>query len=162
MTRQVMEVQTLSLHPGVMLTTPTHTSTTDGYDDATADSRLRLVLNANATTSGLGGLAAVVLGGPVDELLGTGSVGWVRLVGAGLVMFAAFVAWTARAPRARLIRDTPSISAGDAAWVLGTVVTAALGWYSTTGVVAMGLVAAMVATFGIMQALLVRRLRSDH
>jgi uncharacterized membrane protein YbjE (DUF340 family) len=55
----------------------------------------------------------------------------------------------------------PSISAGDAAWVFGTIVTVTLGWYSTSGVVVMGLVGTMVATFGTMQAILVRRLRSD-
>ncbi|MFW2335328.1 hypothetical protein [Ilumatobacter sp.] len=145
-----------------MLTTSTDESTTDGISDATGESRLRLVLNTNATTSGLGGLAALLLGGPVDDLLGTGDVPWVRLVGAGLVLFAAFVAWTARASRARLIRDTPAISVGDAAWVIGTVATIALGWYTTSGVVVMGLVGVMVATFGTMQALLMRQLRSDH
>lgn len=126
-----------------------------------AESRLRTVLAANATTSGTGGLAAAVLAGQVDELLGTGHVPWVRLVGAGLVAFAAFVAWTASAPRARMIRDTPAISIGDAAWVFGTAVTVALGWYSAIGAVVMGLVAAMVATFGVLQLRLTRRLRSD-
>ena len=126
------------------------------------ESRLRLVLAANATSSGLGGLAALLVGGPVADLLGTDQVVWVRLVGAGLVVFAAFVAWTARAPRASLVRETPAISAGDAGWVLGTIVTVGLGWYSAPGAVVMGLVGAMVGTFGTLQAVLVRRLRSDH
>lgn len=125
------------------------------------ESRLRLVLTTNAVTSGLGGLAALALGGPVDSVLGTDAVGWVRVVGAGLVAFAAFVAFVSRSRRARLVREVPIISAGDLAWVAGTMVTIALGWYSASGNVVMGAVAAMVGAFGLTQAVLVRRLRSD-
>ena len=137
-------------------------TTTAGATDPATESRLRFVLATNATTSGLGGVAAVALGGPVDSLLGTGAVGVVRLVGAGLVLFAAFLAFVARSPRSRLVREVPMISAGDLAWVAGTAVTIALGWYSRTGTAVMGAVAAMVGAFGVTQAVLVRRLRSDH
>jgi len=160
-----METATRRRHDGDMSNAPTATTAsgiaTDGAHPDVDEPRLRLVLTANATTSGLGGLAALLLGEPTAALLGTDEVLWVRLLGAGLVAFAAFVARTARAPRPRLIRDVPSISAGDAAWVFGTIVTVTLGWYSTSGVVVMGLVGTMVATFGTMQAILVRRLRSD-
>lgn len=155
MTRQVMELAPSDHHDDCMLTATSSTPLD------TSEPRLRLVLTTNATTSGLGGFAALALGGPVDTVLGTDSAGWVRIVGAGLVVFAAFVAWVARSDRPRLIRETPAISAGDIAWVVGTIATIGLGWYSLRGAVVMGLVGATVGSFGLAQALLVRRLRSD-
>jgi hypothetical protein len=119
---------------------------------------LRLVLRTNATTSGLGGLSALVAGGPVDDLLGTGQVGLVRLVGAGLVLFALGVLVVSRLDRGGLIRHVPGISLGDATWVVGSVVAIGLGWFSTGGAVIMAAVAVMVGVFGIEQAVLVRRL----
>jgi hypothetical protein len=127
----------------------------------TAEPRLRTVLLTNATTSGAGGLAALIAGGPVDSLLGTDATGWVRVAGAGLVVFAVFVALVARASTATLRRETPVISLGDAAWVVGSAVTIALGWYSTGGAVVMAAVGAMVGGFGITQVVLARRLSSD-
>ena len=122
------------------------------------ESMLRLVLRTNATTSGLGGLAALVAGGPADELLGTGQIGLVRLVGAGLVLFALGVVVVSRLDREGLTRHVPGISLGDGSWVVGTVVAIALGWFSTGGALIMAAVAVMVGVFGIEQAVLVRRL----
>ncbi|MEM9033652.1 MAG: hypothetical protein AAGA99_01225 [Actinomycetota bacterium] len=117
----------------------------------TTHHRLRQILLTNATTSGLGGLAALVAAGPVDDLLGTDAPGWVRLVGAGLVAFAASVVLVARSDAPALTRDARLVSLGDASWVLGTVATITLGWYSTSGVIVMAAVGAMVATFGALQ-----------
>jgi hypothetical protein len=122
------------------------------------ESTLRLVLRTNATTSGLGGLAALTAGGPVDDLLGTGQVGLVRLVGAGLALFAIGVAIVSRFDRRGLLRHVPGISVGDASWVAGTIVAITLGWFSTGGAITMAVIAVMVGVFGIEQALLVRRL----
>ena len=143
--------------------TPTRTTahTTDEHASRKAEPRLRAVLLTNATTSGAGGLAALIAGGPVDSLLGTDAVGWVRAVGGGLVAFAVLVALAARGSTATVRREAPVISLGDAAWVVGSVVTIALGWYSTGGAVLMAVVAAMVGGFGVAQAVLARRLHSD-
>lgn len=122
------------------------------------ESTLRLVLRTNATTSGLGGLIALVAAGRVDDLLGTGQVGFVRLVGAGLVLFAIGVALVSRFDRRGLLRHVPGISIGDASWVIGSGVAIALGWFSTSGAIVIAVVAAMVGVFGIEQAMLVRRL----
>lgn len=131
------------------------------HTSAHTEARLRLVLATNAATSGLGGLAALAVGGPVDSLLGTDGTGWVRLVGAALLAFAAFVLWVSRSSTGRLGKETPLISLGDICWVVGTIVSITLGWYSAAGAVVMGLVGAMVGTFGVTQLVLARRLRSD-
>ncbi len=116
------------------------------------------MLRSNALTSGLGGLVAFAAPARLDELLGTGHPGWVRLVGAGLAAFAGVVAWVSRASRPVLVRIAPLISVADAAWVVGTILTIAAGWYSNGGAVLMASVAAMVAGFSIAQATLSRRL----
>ena len=120
--------------------------------------RLRLVLRSNALTSGLGGLVAVAAPGWLDELLGTGHPGWVRLVGAGLAAVAGVVALVGRASRPVLVRVAPLISVADASWVVGTILTIAAGWYSNSGAIVMASVAAMVTGFSIAQATLSRRL----
>jgi hypothetical protein len=126
------------------------------------ESLLRIVLRTNATTSGLGGFVAAVAPGPVDEILGTGQEGWVRLVGIGLVAFAALVIVTSRFDREQLVRAVPGISLGDGAWVIGTIIAIALDWFSTSGAVVMGVVGLMVGVFGVEQALLVRTLATGH
>ncbi len=134
-------------------------------DDAGMDSSprspevlLRTILRSNATTSALGGIVAAAAPGPVDDLLGTGQLGLVRLVGIGLVLFAALVVATSRLDVGQMRRIVPGISVGDGSWVVGSVVAIALGWFSTGGAVIIGLVALMVGAFGVAQALLVRQL----
>ena len=122
------------------------------------DGLLRIVLRSNATTSGLGGIVAAAAPGPIDDILGTGQQGWVRLVGIGLVLFAASVVATSRLDVGQMRRLVPGISAGDGSWVVGSVVAIALGWFSTGGAVVIGLVALMVGAFGVAQALLVQQL----
>jgi Polyketide cyclase / dehydrase and lipid transport len=124
----------------------------------TAAQRLRNTLRLNATTSGLGGLVAVIAGGPINRLLGTSSPGWVRLAGLGLVVFALDVAALAGSSIRRLNRFTPVVIAGDATWVVASIATIAAGWYSTRGGIVIAGVAAMVATFCVRQFVLTRRL----
>jgi hypothetical protein len=126
------------------------------------ESLLRVVLRTNATTSGLGGFVAAVAPGFVDDILGTGQQGWVRLVGIGLVAFAALVVVTSRLDREQLVRLVPGISLGDGSWVFGTIIAIGLGWFSTSGAVVMGVVGLMVGMFGVEQALLVRSLATGH
>jgi hypothetical protein len=123
---------------------------------------LRIVLRTNATTSGAGGVIAALAPGPVDDILGTGEQGWVRLIGIGLVLFAAVVVSASRLDADQMRRIVPAISVGDGAWVVGSVLAVALGWFSTGGAVVMGVVALMVGVFGLAQAQLVRELGNVH
>lgn len=141
-----------SLHDDGMLTT--------ALPD-TNEARLRVVLTMNATTSGLGGLAAVIAAGTVDSMLGTDDTSWVRIVGAGLMLFAGLVLMTARSTTRRLVAGAPAISVGDVSWVVGTIVTIVLGWYSTVGTIVMAVVGVAVGSFGVAQAVLARRIGSD-
>ncbi len=116
-----------------------------------AAQRLRNVLRLNATTSLLGGLVCVMAGGWVSTVLGTGHGGIVRVLGLGLIVFATDVAMIAGARTSRLLRWAPMVSVADGVWVVASGLTLAAGWYSTAGMIVVGIVAAMVASFGIAQ-----------
>ncbi len=124
-------------------------------DDLTArserDGPLRLVLRANAGFSAASGLVAVLAAGPVADLLAIDTPWLVRLVGAGLLGFAAAVFLISRAGPRRLARDTVAVSVSDFAWVVATGAIVALGWLSGTGAIVMGLIAVVVAAFGVEQ-----------
>ena len=122
--------------------------------------RLRTTLRLNALTSTFGGLVCLLAGGWTSTLLGTGHAGFVRLVGLGLVVFAFDVAAVAGARVSRLVGWAPVVSIADAVWVAATVLTIAAGWYSTGGGIVVGLVGAMVATFGVTQLCAWQRHRS--
>ena len=148
MTHQVM----------VLMTNEVHDEAMTEFTAPSPQARLRFVLRINATTSGLGGLVAAIAPGRLDDILGTGQPGWVRLIGIGLVAFAALVVVASRLDRDELVRATPVISLGDASWVIASIVAIALGWFSASGAVVMGLVGVMVGVFGVEQSLLVRQL----
>lgn len=118
---------------------------------ATAESNLRKVLLVNTELSVVTGLAGLIFGGPVADALGVDQVWLVRLLGAGLLGFAAAVFFVARSSQPTLQRWSRDISQGDIAWVLGTVVVIALGWLSTTGVIIMAVTSAAVLALGITQ-----------
>lgn len=155
MTCQVMETAPGGPQTGGMSTISAGPTTATESEAARA---LRTTLRLNAATSLLGGLAAMAAAGPVDRLLGTGEPGWVRLVGAGLVLFAGGVAATSGATVDRLARRTPVISAADATWVAASAATIAAGWYSAGGTAIVAAVAVAVAAFCARQLILVRRL----
>lgn len=140
------------LHDGGMTTTHvpiTTTTTTTG----SAERNLRRTLLVNTTLSVLTGAAALVAGGPVADLLGVDQVWLIRLLGAGLLAFAAGVFLAARSDRDALITWSLEISIADFAWVAGTIAVVALGWLSTTGVIVMAIVGADVLTLGTVQLL---------
>jgi uncharacterized membrane protein len=128
----------------------------DFSTDTDPITKLRLVLTANATTSGLGGLTALLAGERVDDWLGTAHPGWVRVIGAGLVAFAAAVIALSRSDVDRLRRWVPVVSLADGGWVAASVATIIAGWYSNTGAAIVGVVAAAVGTFAVTQTWLVR------
>lgn len=121
--------------------------------------QLRNTLRLNALTSALGGLVCVVAGGWTSTMLGTGHAVLVRLVGCGLVLFAVGVAAVAGARVSRLSRWSPVVTVADAVWVGATAVTMVDVWYSTFGIIVVGLVAVMVAGFGFAQFRAWRQLR---
>lgn len=125
-----------------------------------AAQRLRNTLRLNSVTSGLGGAFALAAPTVLDGWLDTGRAGWVRAVGAGLVLFAGTVFVVAGARMSRLLRWTPFIVAGDLAWVIASAATIAAGWYATAGDWVIGGVAAMVAVFAVRQAITWQRTRA--
>ena len=152
MTQQVMVTMTSDVHDEVMTRT----------NDPSPDAPLRMVLRINGATSGLGGAIAAIAPVRLDDVLGTGEQGWVRLIGVGLVAFAALTFATARSHDAQLVRVVPAISLGDAAWVIGTILAIALGWFSSAGATVMGLVGVMVGTFAVEQVRLLRSLSESR
>jgi hypothetical protein len=131
------------------MTTTTHPHAATRTDPA--ERRLRTVLGLNATSSLIGGLVALLAAGWTADTLGVDTTGWVRLIGAGLVVFALDVGLLARTSTATLRRWTPAVSAGDAAWVVATVVLLALGAFSGAGVVIAVALGLAVADFGLLQ-----------
>ena len=87
----------------------------------------------------------------VERVLGTGYPGWVRLVGIGVVVFGIDVALLSARPSDQLRRWTPVVIGADIAWVAASVVTILLGWYSTSGVIAVVAMAGAVDTFAVLQ-----------
>ena len=113
--------------------------------------RLRAVLRINATSSLIFGLMAAVAAGWVSDTLGIDQVTITRLVGIGLVLFAANVFFIAGRPQPELLSETRLVSAGDAAWVVATVVVLTAQFLSTVGVISAVVVGLAVADFGITQ-----------
>jgi len=84
-------------------------------------------------------------------MLGVGQVWLIRLLGAGLLVFAGGVLWVSQSPRPTLDTWSAQVSMADVGWVLGTIVVVALGWLSSTGAIAMGVIALAVLTLGLLQ-----------
>lgn len=122
-------------------------------NDPTARStvrRLQLVLRANATTSGIGGLVGLVGAGFFSDWMGVDHVALTAVVSAGLIGFAAFVAFASATPE-RAVRLTPMISAGDLSWVAATAVVVRSESLSTGGAVLAVAIGVMVLDFGVLQ-----------
>ncbi len=143
-----------------VITTPrTHVdrATTDG-STVDHERRLRTVLRLNASSSMAAGVLLAAVPDRIDELLDTGHPGWVRLVGLGLLPFAALCLWVARSSARVLRSTTPWIVTGDVAWVVVSVATVLAGWYSTAGSVAVLAMAAAVDLFALLQWMSWRKL----
>lgn len=125
-----------------------------------AAQRLRNTLRVNALASTVGGLVCATAGGWTSTVLGTGHAGLVRLIGLGLIVFAVEVAVVAGARVSRLNRWAPVVSVADALWVGTTIVAVGADWFSTVGVLIVGVVAVMVGAFGVAQLRAWRRFRA--
>lgn len=152
MTCEVMASVTICRFSGGM----THVETSDRPSRFMAttivrERGLRLVLRANAASSTISGSVMVMAPGVVDDLLGTGHPGWIRLVGAALLPFAVFVFWLSMSAVGHVRTFTPVIVAGDIGWVVASIATVALGWYSGAGNVAVLAMALLIEGFAIAQ-----------
>jgi|GEM_PF-1512801 len=122
-----------------------------------AELNLRKVLQVNGALSTTTGLAGLIFGGAVADLLGVDQVWMIRLLGAGLAGFAAFVILISLSNQSTLRVWSAQISLADIAWVVGTVIVIALGWLSTSGAVVMAVIGLGVLGLGLAQW----RLRSE-
>ena len=145
MTQHVMEFGPLGRHDRLM----------EFFANTDPITKLRFVLTANATTSALAGLTALVTGERVDNWLGTAHAGWVQVIGAGLVAFALAVIALSRSDEQNLRRWVPAVSMADGGWVAASVATIIAGWYSSNGAAIIGVIAAVVGTFAITQMWLI-------
>lgn len=112
-------------------------------------------LAANATMSGVSGIALAAGFAPLSDWLGIPA--WVSLVvGVGLLGFAIEVGRVARNPRRS---DVLQVVAADLAWVVGAVVVMLVfpDLMSTEGLWALGVVTAAVALFAVLQTVGVGR-----
>lgn len=111
---------------------------------------LRRALVTNSQFSCLGGVAALVFGDQLAEMMDVNA--WlVRIVGACLLVFALDVWFVSRRGVQQLVPLAKLISASDAAWVLGTIVVIVSGLVSGVGMVLLGVVGLAVADFAIVQ-----------
>ena len=119
---------------------------------------LPLVLEVNAATSIAAGAVGLAAGRWSADRLGLDDTFWVRLVGAGLILFALAVAAASRLRGPALVRAGRLTSVADAAWVVGTVAVVAAGVLSTGGLVIAVVMGVGVADLGLAQLWLAARL----
>ncbi len=120
-------------------------------------SPLRLALRLDAVVTGANGLAYLAAAGPLSDLLGLDAA-LLRGIGAFLLAFAVLV-WRVGARAAPPAAAVRAVVAVNAAWVLASLVLAALGLGSPTaaGTVWVVLQAAVVGAFAELQVLALRR-----
>ena len=117
---------------------------------------LRSTLVINGISTALCGLALLLAPARLAELLGVSPPAVLAGVGAGLVLYAAGLVWTARR------HPIPGAAAWaaivlDLGWVLGSVAVVELGILSSIGAGLVVLVAALVLVFAVLQLVGVRQ-----
>ena len=126
----------------------------DSHDSTTF---LRRSLQLDGVASGLTGVLLLVAAGPVSTLIGNAAPGIARLVGAGLVLYAAALLWNAR--RATIARGEVVVAVLlNVGWVIGSAVLIAFGPLTTLGNVAVAAVALAVLGFTLLEIVGLRRL----
>ena len=119
---------------------------------------LRRSLQLDGVASGVTGLLLLAAAGPFAALAGLPGPGLARMVGGGLVIYAAALFWNA---------GRTTISRGQALaavvlnvlWVLGSAVLIVDGPLTALGNLAVAAVAAAVLLFAVLQTVGLRRLR---
>lgn len=139
---------TNTMRPPTTVTTATSNRPVDAELPAR---RLRTVLALNAATSFACGVAGLVATPYWSDTLGIDSTGWIRVVSAGLVLFAIDVALVAWRAKASLRTAALAISVGDLAWVAATGVALATVDFTTTGRVLATVVGVGVLDYALAQ-----------
>lgn len=122
------------------------------------DTFLRRSLQLDGVASGLTGVLLLVAAGPVSTLVGNAVPGIARLIGAGLVIYAAALLWNAR--RATVARgEVVAAVLLNIGWVVGSVALVVLGPLTALGNVAVAAVALAVLGFTLLEIAGLRRLR---
>jgi hypothetical protein len=120
---------------------------------------LRRSLQLDGVASGLTGLLLLVGAGPISTVIGVSAPGAARVVGAGLVVFAAALLWNAR--RGTVARGEVVLTVAlNVAWVVGSAVLIALGPLTLLGDLAVAAVAAAVFGFTVLEVVGLRRLQA--
>ena len=145
------------------MTTPTDTNDHVGAAQPEilarrAATRLRNLLRLNSVFSTVTGAVGLIVAGPIAAFLGVDQIWLVRLLGAGLLGFAAATFAVSGTRTSVLRRWSQVISLNDLGWVAGTVIVIAAGWFSTQGATAMGLIGIIVLVLGVSQMRAQRRL----
>lgn len=120
---------------------------------------LRTALRINAVVSVVSGSAMALFAGAVADVLDVSTTGWLRLIGAGVVLFGADVAWLSTRPTHQLCTLAPAVIAADALWVAVSTATILAGWYSSRGDLAVAGMAAVIAAVATAQFAGWRRIR---
>jgi hypothetical protein len=126
---------------------------------ASRDGLLRLALRADAVLSAAAGVPFLVAAGPLSSALGPSS--WaLRLLGGFLVAYGIAV-WLVAAPERIDRRLAWTVTAGNMAWAVVSVVALVADWLplTTAGVVVTVVMALHTSVFGDLQFLGLRRLR---
>ena len=126
---------------------------------ATAATRLRTVLRADAVVTGAVGAVALLAAPSLSDLFGTPTV--LRLVGAALLVAAVDIAVLARLDGRRLALVGTVVGELALAWVAATAVVIALGLAEPAGVALLAAVALATAAFGVTELRLVKQLRAE-
>lgn len=135
------------------------TSTLTSRSVLTTLTDLRNALTIDAVVTGANGIAYVAAAGLLDELLGM-PAGVIRAIGAFLLAYAVAVG-AVRTPRSISRPLAYGVVAANAAWAVGSVAAAAVGWHSPTvaGSIWIVMQAVVVAGFAELQLTALRRTR---
>jgi hypothetical protein len=132
------------------------TSMTSSTDRSTF---LRRSLQLDGVASGLCGLVLLLGAPPISGLFGLPTAGIPRVVGAGLIVFAAALLWSASRPRVSRGEVLLTVAL-NAAWVMGSLIVLVDGPLTLIGNITVAVIAAAVLVFAVLEALGLRRLRA--
>jgi hypothetical protein len=120
---------------------------------------LRQSLRLDGIASGLTGALLLGGAGPVSALIGLSTPSVARVIGAGLVLYAAALLWNAGRPRVSRAETVAAVVL-NAGWVLGSIAVIELGTLTTLGNVAVAAVALAVLGFAVLEVVGLRRLQA--
>ena len=116
------------------------------------DQKLKFVLKANAAFSITSGLAMLLFHDFISRWMGVSQPHILMFVGAGLLLFAITIIWTARQKKVSE-KNVKIIIWQDWLWVAGSILVIALQLFGLNilGYIVIGVVAIAVADFAILQ-----------